>query len=122
MDGVIELVELLRDLPAIRSAALDAAQLGGLPAALVQLSTLDQPTLDQSIMLGCRVSLIVSDTGSSRDAQVLVDLYADVVPAVLTPDGPVTFAAVELPGRGLHPALIIPVDVHATTTTERNDA
>lgn len=125
MDYLTALLALLLDVPAIRSASIDPADLGSLPGAWVQLRGLDNPTLDASMVLTVQVSLIVEDTdGGARAAQALIDLYAAVVPGVLTPDGAVTFAGVQLPSNPTAPlpAITFPVDIPANATQEASNA
>lgn len=118
MQGLIELLTTLRGVEGIRAASIDPAELHTLPAVWVQLSGLDMPTLDLSLRMTVRVSLLVPDTGGMRDAQKLIDLFALLVPAVLVPDGPITFAAVTLPDKAPVPALQFPLDLTATVSTE----
>lgn len=102
-----DLVEALK--AAEVRASLDPAAVN-LPGAWVTLEAVDPVNLRRDLRLAAVVYLIVGDTDYRRALDALAALFNAVVPAVLTPDGPVVPQGVLLPDTSTPlPALRVPV-------------
>jgi len=105
--GLVDLLEAAE----VR-AAQDPAEVNT-PGAWVTLESVVPATLRGDYRLEAVVYLIVPDQDHRRALAALADLYNQVVPAVLTPDGPVVAQAVVLPDTSTPlPALRVPVHLH----------
>lgn len=94
-------------------ASTDPADLN-VPAAWVNLDSIDVVNVAGDLELRCRVFLIAPDTSPLRAMEILADLYTRVR-QVLSPDGPVVTQGVVMPGDPTPlPALSVPVNLYTS--------
>lgn len=106
-----DLVDLLR--AAGVRADLDPANVN-LPGAWVTLEGFQAANLTRDHRLLAVVWLLVPDTDASRALEALADLFNQVVPALLIPDGQVNVQGVQLPDTTtVLPGLRVPVHLFA---------
>lgn len=103
-------------LTALRSqevrAEVDPSDLN-LPGAWVSVERIRAVTVAGDLRLEVSVYLIVPDRDHRRAMGSLADLYNQVIPGTLTPDGPVVPTAVVLPDDPTPlPALRVPLFLH----------
>lgn len=114
--ALTELLELLRELDAVRSADMDPSQLN-LPGVWVQLRGIDHgAALDGHARLQLALHLIVPNTDGGIRAMVeAATLYNAVCGdgGPIEPDGPVTTTVVAMPDSTDYPALVVPIDLDA---------
>ena len=105
-----DLAAQLAAVEGVRTASVDPAELGALPAVWVQLSGIGFDRL-AGHTLRARLVLVVADNGVERSAAALVALLNAVL-TVVDPDDDVTFAPTLLPGNpGPLPSAAVPVDI-----------
>ncbi len=99
-------------------ATLDPASVN-LPGAWVTLEGFQAANLARDHRLLAVVWLLVPDTDARRALEALADLFNQVVPSILVPDGQVNVQGVQLPDTTtVVPGLRVPVHLFTQPTEE----